>query len=94
MMVSSIKCKCSPSRGRRTGQLLAPPHDQAREVGAVREGIQRPLKLPAPLQVECHESGAFGEWFKRPGDRIRNPPDLDDRSQVSVLAAKPYLEVL
>ena len=29
-------------------------------------GRARTLKLPAPLQVECHESGAFGERFKRP----------------------------
>ena len=29
-------------------------------------GRARTLKLHAPTQVECDESGAFGEWFKRP----------------------------
>ena len=32
-----------------------------RDAGRVHE----PCNLLAPPQVECDESGAFGEWFKR-----------------------------
>ena len=31
-----------------------------------REARARTFNLLAPTQVECDESGAVGEWFKRP----------------------------
>ena len=37
------------------------------KVAISRRGARaRTFNLPALLQVECDESGAFGEWFKRP----------------------------
>ena len=42
-----------------------------------RRARARTFKLHAPPQVECDESGAFGEWFKRPwGEQWAKGPEV------------------
>ena len=77
-------------RQRRGPSSSAPPELRPREHW--RTGSR--AALPAPRRTRPRpRTGPPPEGILT-GDILRNPADLDDRSQVSVLAAKPYLEVL